>query len=384
MVSRVAGALPCKCLDMSLTLEKAFALCYRLYDIADEIDLEKARRVLAQDARRLKLSRENSQYIQLPNPPVAYELGRRVLALRGGPVTVDATARLFDHGAASIILAVPIPEGTTFPQLTVLADELYDSQAVEALTGELLEGVRKTIAPAVHERRVWNQNESYTVLFAERIRGNPSAEEVFASADLARLLLGEVDSKPLSRGETDAMGQYRFSYSTEDLVVIDWNSAFVYEPSGSRDIPDLLEIANAQLLEFRFYDEVLDGHIARIHDEVQARKHGLLSLFRSPYRDLVRDALGTLVDLNEFIERVENSLKIIGDFYLAKVYEASVRRLRIPAWQASVTRKLHLLEQTYGLLKGEVDTARSLTLETTIVALIVLEIALAFLRVFEH
>ena len=367
-----------------LILEKAHALCYRIYDIADEIDLEKARRVLAQDARRLKLSRENSQYIQLPNPPVAYELGRRVLALRGGPVTVDATARLFDHGAASIILAVPIPEGTTFEQLAVLADELYDSQALEALTGELLEGVRKTIAPAVRERRVWNQNESYTVLFVERIRGNPSAEEVFARADLARLLLGEVDSRPLSRGESEAVTQNRFSYSVEDLVVVDWNSAFVYEPSGSRDIPDLLEIANAQLLEFRFYDELLDGHIARIHDQVQARRQGLVSLFRSPYRDLVRETLSTLVDLNEFIERVENSLKIIGDFYLAKVYEASVRRLRIPAWQASVTRKHQLLEQTYGLLKGEVDTARSLTLEATVVALIVLEIALAFLRVFEH
>src|SRR5687768_4410611 len=136
-----------------LIFEKAHALCYRLYDIADEVDLEKARRVLAQDARRLTLSRENSQYIQLPNPPVAYELGQRVLALRGGPVTVDATARLFDHGAASIILAVPIPEGTTLEQLTVLADELYDSQALEALTSELLEGVRKTIASAVHERR---------------------------------------------------------------------------------------------------------------------------------------------------------------------------------------------------------------------------------------
>jgi hypothetical protein len=367
-----------------LILEKAYALCYRLYDVADEIDLEKARRVLAQDARRLKLSRENSQYIQLPNPPVAYELGRRVLALRGGPVTVDATARLFAHGAASIVVAVPIPEGTTLEQLTGLADELYDSQALEVLAGELLEGVRKTVAPAVHERRVWDQNESYTVLFVERIRGNPSAEDILARGDLARLLLGEVDSRPLSRGEAEAVTQNRFSYSVDDLVVMDWNSAFVYEPSGSRDIPDLLEIANAQLLEFRFYDEMLDGHIARIHDQVQARRQGMLTLFRSPYRDLVRETLSTLVDLNEFIERVENSLKIIGDFYLAKVYEGAVRRLRIPAWQASVTRKHQLLAQTYGLLKGEVDTARSLMLEATIVALIVLEILMAMLRVFEH
>jgi hypothetical protein len=367
-----------------LIFEKAWALCYRIYDIADEIDLEKARRVLAQDARRLKLSRENSQYIQLPNPPVAYELGRRVLALRHGPVTVDSTARLFDHGAVSIILAVPVVPGTSLEQLTALADELYDSQALEALTGELLEGVRRTIGQAVRARRTWEQSESYTVLFVEHIRGNPLAEQVLARADLARLLLGEAGSKPLSRGESEAVTQMRFSYTVEDLTVIDWNSAFVYEPTGSRDIPDLLEIANAQLLEFRFYDELLDGHIAHIHDKMQARRQGMMALVRSPYRDLARETLSTLVDLNEFIERVENSLKIIGDFYLAKVYEAAVRRLRIPAWQASVTRKHQLLEQTYGLLKGEVDTARSLMLETTVVALIVLEIVLALLRVFDH
>ncbi|RKH40823.1 hypothetical protein D7X55_25565 [Corallococcus sp. AB049A] len=366
---------------MTLLFEQAHILCYRTFDIAEEIDLERARKALTEDSRRLKLSRENSQYIQLPNPPVAYELGRRPLALRGGPVTVDATARLFDHGAASIILRVPVAPGTTWETLTHVADELYDSQALEDLALELVEGVRRTISAAVQGPHLWDQSESYTVIFAERIQGNPSAEELFQSADIARLLLGESTTAPLAPREREAVTQVRFSYTAHDLVVVDWNSAFVYEPSGSRDIPDLLEIANAQLLEFRYYDERLDKHIARIHDEVQKRKPGWLTLFRSPYRTLARETLGTLVDLNEFVERVENSLKIIGDFYLAKVYEGAVRRLRIPAWQASVTRKQQLLAQTYGLLKGEVDIDRSHVLEVMIVALIVLEILLAFGRV---
>lgn len=370
--------------EVPLIIEKAHVLCYRTFDIADEIDLEKARRLLAQDARRLKLSRENSQYIELPNPPVAYELGRRALALREGPVTVDATARLFDHGAASIILRVPVSPGTHLEQLTALADELYDSVALEELAGELIEGVRKTLAAATQDPHRWEQNESYTVIFVERMEGNPSADELVARADLARLLLGETDSKALSARESEAVTQYRFSYTAHDLAVIDWNSAFVYEPSGSLDIPDLLEIANAQLLEFRYYDAQLDAHITHIHDAVQAKRRGWTTLFRSPYRALAHGTLATLVELNEFIERVENSLKIIGDFYLAKVYEAAVKRMRIPAWQASVTRKQQLLAQTYALLKGEVDTDRSLTLEATIVLLIVMEIAFAFLRVFEH
>jgi uncharacterized Rmd1/YagE family protein len=57
--------------------------------------------------------------------------------------------------------------------------------------------------------------------------------------------------------------------------------------------------------------------------------------------------------------------------------EATVRRLRIPAWQASVTRKQAILANVYQLLKGEVDTDRSLTLELTIVLLIVAEILFA-------
>ena len=230
---------------------------------------------------------------------------------------------------------------------------------------------------------LWEQNESYTVVYVERLRGQPPADEVLRWGSLARLLLGEPSSRPLSARERAAVTQGAFSYTVDDLVVVDWNSAFVYEPSGSSDIPDLLEVVNAQLLEFRYYDERLDGHISRIHDEVQARRHTWTALFRSPYRALTRQTLGTLVELNEFIERVENSLKIIGDFYLAKVYEGAVRRLRVPAWQASVTRKQQLLAQTYELLKGEVDTDRALSLEATIVFLILLEILFALLKVWE-
>jgi hypothetical protein len=161
-------------------------------------------------------------------------------------------------------------------------------------------------------------------------------------------------------------------------VVVDWNAAFVLEPSGSLDIPDILEIANAQLLELRYYDDLLDEQLRRIYDEIQARRAHRYGLFkRSPYKALARRVLATVLELSEFIERVENSLKIIGDFYLAKVYEGAVGRLRIAAWQASVTRKQQMLSNVYQLLKGEVDTDRALMLEATIVLLIVGEILLA-------
>ena len=357
-------------------LEKASIWCYRLFDVAHEIRLEMAQRLLAADARRLRLTREGSQYLELPNPPLTVELGKRALKLKGGERTVDAVARVFDHGAASVILKVAVEPGTSVESLVPLADELYDTRAVEDVSLEIIEALRRQLAPAIEAPHLWDQNESYTVIFAEAIRGAPTAGTILERADLARLLVGEVGTRPLSERERAEVTQYRFSYTEDDLAVVDWNSAFVYEPSGSTDILDLMEIVNAQLLELRYYDDLLDEQLARIYDEMQGKHRGA-SLFLSPYRGLSRRVMVTLMEFSEFVERVENSLKIVGDFYLARVYEATVKRLRIPLWQASVQRKQQMLANIYQWLKGEVDTARSLTLELVIVVLIIGEVFLA-------
>lgn len=358
--------------------EKAQLLCYRVFDVAEEIDLERARQLVSEEARRLKLGREGSQYLELPNPPLTIDLGKRPLALRGGPVTVEAQARVYDHGAMSVQLRVPVQSGTGLDALIPLADELYDTAAVEALCSDIARGLRQAMAPAMLDAHFWEQSESYTVIFAERLSGNPSPEELLARPELTNLLLGEPLGTRPSEREREEVTQHHFSYTDQDLVVVDWNSAFVLEPSGSMDIPDILEICNAQLLELRYYDEVLDGHLKRIYSEFQTKKARRYGLFRrSPYQALARRVLATVLEMSEFIERVENSLKVIGDFYLAKVYEGALRRLRIHAWQESVTRKQQLLGNVYQLLKGEVEHDRSFTLEVTITILIVGELLLA-------
>lgn len=366
-----------------LRIQKAQILCYRLYDVADEIDLEVARRTLSEGTRRLKLARQGSEYLQLPNPPLGFELGRKLLALTTGNVHVEATARIFDHGAISIILSVPVTEGLPFDALTPLADELYDSVVVDEIALELVNLVRQRISDAIVASHLWEQSESYTIIFAEKIEGISTAGDLLERTNLARLLLGEAKLQ-LSSSQISEVTQHKFSYTNADLAVVDWNSAFVWEPSGSRDIPDVLEIVNAQLLELRYYDSILDAQLKWIYDEIQRKRRSTLSIFSSPYKELARRVLATWMEMSEFIERVENSLKIIGDFYLAKVYEAGLRRMRIAAWQSSVTRKQAMLANVYQLLKGEVDTDRSLTLELAITALIVTELLVALASLVHH
>src|ERR1019366_2372171 len=84
-----------------------------------------------------------------------------------------------------------------------------------------------------------------------------------------------------------------------------------------------------------------------------------------------------LVELSEFAERVDNTLKVIGDFYLARVYESAVRRFRIRAWQASIDAKQALLAQAYSLIRGQIDARRTTLLELVVIVLIVVEVLLA-------
>ena len=364
-----------------LLVKKARLLCYRIYDIADEIDLGQVERIGRRQASRTRLVSQRSRALLLPNPPVAFELERQELTLKSGSMVVEARARLFDSGAASVMLSIPVPVGTSLDGLVPLAAEVQESEAIEAACGRCIEQVRSTVAPAVTGSHLWHENESYTVLLVEELEPRVKSAELIERCDLVRLILGEESDLELSAQQRSDVLAHRFSYTENDLAIVDWNSAFVYEPSDASDILDVLEIANAQLLEFRYYDDQLDRHITRVYDELQ-RPRRWRGLFLSPYAKLAPRVAATLLELSEFIERSEDSLRVIGDFYVAKIYEAAVQQLRVQNWQASVTRKQQMLANTYQLLKGETDTDRALVLELLIVLLIVGEILLALLRVY--
>ncbi len=368
-----------------LRLTDASALCYRFFDVADSIDLEKCRALLStagSGVRRVGFSRAGSAYVQLSNAPLAADLGLRQLDVGGKVREVTFGVRIFDHGALSCVVRVPIEPGQTAEDLVPFADELYDSPAIGALARDELVRLRTLLGPAMERPHLWEQSEEYTVLFVKAFDSAPTADQLLNEPALARLLLGEVNEPRLSAREEREVLEHHHSYTDKDLALIEWNAAFVYEPSGSEDIVDLLEIANAQLLELRYFDWVLDAELQRLYDAIEKNRGG--SILYSPYRQLLRDLMQRLIELSEFIERVENALKIVGDVYLARVYENAVVQLRVKQWTEQVSRKHRLLQQTYGLLKGEVDHDRSLTLEIMVVVLILLEILMAFAQVRGH
>ena len=139
-------------------------------------------------------------------------------------------------------------------------------------------------------------------------------------------------------------------------------------------MPDLLELATAHLLELRYYDALLDRELHRIYDEIErSGRHARQPPSPARYRILQRQTAALLLELSEMIERLENAVKIVGDFYLARLYQAAVRRFRLPAWQETVLRKQRLLAERERPARRRGRHARaSELLELAIILLILL------------
>jgi hypothetical protein len=358
-------------------------LCYRVYDVGNEIALDDAERAAtALAGRRAALTRDGAHALVFATPPLDVELGARKLALSADaePNDVTVCARLFDYGAVSIEVDVPIAPGTDLATLLPVCDELYESPRVDALARTELDAIVIKLGKALRGGHGWRSAETYTVIFLEELDGSMRAAELLEWPLLAKLLVGERDEmRPLSAGQTRDVLKFSHSYFEDDLVVIDWNSALVLEPSGSRDIPDILELATSQLLELRYYDGIYDRELGRVYDDLAVAR-GRASPFHGRYTKLARDVLRRLVEMVELTERVDNALKIIGDFYLGRVYESAVQRFRIRDWQASTDKKESLLTQAHALIRSESDARRSTLLELVVILLIFLELTLALVR----
>jgi hypothetical protein len=219
----------------------------------------------------------------------------------------------------------------------------------------------------------------YRLTALERDGVRTDAARALAEADVVPLLLNE--SRPLSAEARHDLMPHRLSYYEDDLAILTWENALVVDSAeGDTDVQLVLEFANAQLLELRFYDALLDAELPRMYERV-ARARSVPRSFPSRRFAHVLSDLQTLVaDSTELVERAENALKVTDDVYHAKVYAAALEIFRGRAWRSGIDRKLTIIRDTYSMLHDEAQARRSEALEIGVVALILLEIILGIFR----
>jgi len=359
---------------------------YRLYDVGYEIDLERALDFLAtttqeREALRLKLQRRRlaeAQAIRIKNPPITVSLGADEFEA-GGRHDVSVSARIFDFGVISLRLRCEVPGPLTWSAFSAFGNAGELTAGAKPLFDRHIRQLTTRIAPAIGRPDIAPVSEDYVVYRITRLlgpRGTPLPASRMRQLDVAPLLLNE--DRPISDEARRELLPHWFSYYADDLSVLTWNTALVIDPVETEsDVQLILEFANAQLLELRYYDALLDAELPRMYDRIESARKGTRGLFGRRYASLLAGLQKLVADSTEIVERAENALKVTDDIFLARVYGAALELFRERAWRAGIDHKLGIIHQTYAMLNAESMAVRSEVLEIAVIVLILAEIILA-------
>ncbi len=350
-----------------------------LYDVGNSMDLTRVGDLVGTiEPAQLRPKAVTPTYIQYQQPPVRID-GQALGTPEAGGFRVGF--KVFDYGVVSVALTRPF-EGTWDD---LLRDGLgvQDHPQLSATAEGLCRQLVQRLGPTVNGARRDFLAEDYVVFAITSAAPEVAAAAVLAErgALVAQLLRGE--RSPLSTEERDEVLRHRISYFASDLLVPTWNGAFVYDSeAGIQGAVDLLEFANSQLLQFRYYDQLLDAELAGIYAQLQAARWGRTWLGRR-YTRAAHQVHSLFIDVTELTDKAENALKMAGDVYTARVFTLTAARLGLDQWKTSVREKLRTLDAIYRFAVEQTAMARGELLEVSIVAILVLELVLFFAGVMK-
>jgi hypothetical protein len=356
----------------------------RLIDVAYSVDLAAAERLwsayLGSTVSRSRLTTAPAKALAFDVPPLLLTLQPVSLAIGGKALTAPASARIYDLGVIALSIHIPVADASWQSFSDTFNGAAYElgMESPCPLWRDMRARLLKIIEPALERPSAATLEEDYLLGVVHALEPALDAATLRERVDLVTLLSGE--SRGLSHGAQADLLQRSFSYFADDLVVLTWDRAFIYEPRGDSDVAGVIEVANAQLVEFRYYDELLDQELPQMYDRVEhARRTGSFLASRR-FANLARKLYMLVAEVTELTEKVDNALQVTEDVYLARVYAAALDLFRVPKLSAAVDRKLAIIRDTYAALYEEASSQRAELLEVAIVLLIVIEIALAVFR----
>ena len=349
-----------------------------LYDIAEEIDLNILGQVLGSGpaARAPGFKLMTPGYVRFERPPILEPCEPIVL-----PSGQHAEARLryFDYGVVSLELEIKF-DGE-WRTLIPISSQWIETGEIEQRALSLVRHRLGRIESALRKPyEVW-LDESYYVVHLTEARDASGkrllARELIAENghEISQVIRG--DTQPLSEAEEKEVLSSSMSYYPSDLLVVGWQSALVYDsPQGAAPIIELIEYANAQLLEYRRYDEILTGLLRNARVALEHRG-GLFSRWRLAK---AAEQLNQLrLEIMELTERTDNAIKFLSDMYYARAYRMASAKVGVDDYRALVDEKLTAAGELYEFMVNEFREARGFFLEVLIVLILLIEL-LPFFR----
>lgn len=340
---------------------------FHAFDVGDDINLDAIRTSQLVMPQPITMPKYFKNY----HIPLAIDLPRPHSSSR------FMSCRIHNFGAISFTYKIPFRD--TLNNVRAKLDEfddVYQEQSVNDVSA-----VFKRIKKFIAKPKFFQTRSSYLVI---QVDPQPEALDI---ATLKNNYGGIIAS--MLRFETETLSEYHkdeiledaIGYFRGDLIVIDTEAAFMYDDEYE-ELLHLFEFANIQQLELRYFDRLLDQQLNTIYEGKQQHKLPL-----STYLPFIGSSGGSMADLGKLrvdisviVERLEDSIKFVGEAYFSELYNLLVDKLDLKNWQESIARKLTIMQDVRGVYQNQIDAIREDMLTVLIIILIFIELVIGLLN----
>ena len=345
------------------------------FDIAEAIDLDQLRTLLGPEAapRSHGFVHLTPEYAQAQTPPLLESV--EPLQLASGE-QLEGRIKYYWFGVASVEFTTAFH--CEFESLCTQSYRWMNAPEVEQAAENLLRKHLERFRPALIKPSPKWLDEDYLVIDVQSAQhqdgraANASELLLHYSDQVTELVRGEI--APLSISERDEILRGALSYYPTDLIVVGWAAALVYDkPDATSAILDLLEYANTQLLEFRYYDELLTTLLSNVYSSLEGRE-SFVSRWRLPRRAGRLNRLR--LDIMDLAERTEYAVKFISDTYYARVYRLISSKIGVDDYKALVSEKLKTAGELYEFMVAQFNERRMFVIEVVVAVLVLLDVIL--------
>lgn len=342
------------------------------FDVCEAIRLDKLRELIRASTVEPSIPKHAPPgYVRYQRPPVVEPI--ETLVLESGE-QLHGEIKYYDYGVLSVVFELAFSGG--WEKLTRLASRWVWEVDFAAQATEIVRGRLARAAPALVKPYPEWLSEDYLIFHVREIAGSPSVAELIQQhgSRIAQVVRGDMGQ--LAESECNEVLQSRISYYANDLAVIGWNAAFLYDStSGAQTAIQLLEYANSQLLEFRHYDDLLTKELERVYTLVDEGT-GIFARWR-----LARSATRlhtVLLDVAELTEHADNAIKFLSDMFSARLYKLAASKVGVPDYKDLVTQKVRTSEELYRFMVDQFNQGRAFFLEVTVVIILLIELVYLF------
>jgi len=354
-------------------------VCFALYafDVGMSIDLEKCKKQVTADMHDaiVRHNRRAPKYFDYRPAPLLITRDITPCEIGGFRTTADVDILLYDFGGVSISYEIPFTG--SWETMLAISCGLSESNVLLTDAQRRVEALLKAVGLAVTKPHIADMVEDYAVFQIDEYECPVEPDQLHAryASELAQVLRAERGR--LSEQEMNDAVSVRLSFSRDDVSLIDWNAAILFDREAA-DVRAVLEFANVELLEMRYLDHQLDDALDRSYEMLAVHKW-FSELVPGLSGSTVRRISQMQLEGALLFERVSNAPKLLGDQYLARVYRLTSQRFHLAEWNAGILRKLDAIESIYKQMHDRAASRRLEVLEWVIIVLIAFELVIPFL-----